>query len=57
MAGDAVPQWVLDKEAADAELLDADTDDRVWSPFGEDGLVRPGLAEEGWVRLGAMTEE
>lgn len=57
MAGDAVPQWVLDKEAADAELLDADTDDRVWSPFGDDGLVRPGLAEEGWVRLGAMTEE
>lgn len=53
-----VPDWVLEKEAADeaAESLD----DRQlelfpWSPFYADLSPRD-LEAEGWVRLGAMTE-
>lgn len=63
MADDGpVPDWVLEKEAADAAA--ESLDDRqlalfpaAWTPFGADGYTRPTLVTtEGWTRLGAMTD-
>lgn len=61
--GGPVPDWVLEKEAADEKLLET-LDDRqlelfpaAWTPFGADGYLRPTLVTtEGWTVLGAMTE-
>lgn len=59
-----VPQWILDKEAADERALETIDDRQLelfpanWSPFGANGRLRPTLmTTEGWTPLGALTED
>lgn len=61
---DAANEWaqdakILEKERADAALLDDDDYGApTWSPFGVDGKPDwPRLADEGFVRVGALNED